>query len=343
MSKKTSKLAAIPQPYPRIREPQSHCYGCLDTETLVPHPEPRRITPELLKKLILQAIHEANAMSSREALEIPPDLTPEEMEDFYRQEGRNLFEYFHDYPVDPAATAHDYYRKSYRDVGLDLFRNRAVQKGRMNSGWRYQLLARDCAKNSGRFDEVAGFGNAKGDFIAKIQFAEMSQKPLHIYISVKNRSDTLGGQDWPNSIAALETYAKSDNSHQDGPYICVFGIAMDRGIRRIPRSRDKKAHSENTEIWLSDFFWPFFSAHSYEEIMTAVLDVLVDANETPEALPTQADVPEKILYSFGAECRSAELIDDSGVFNDPFRLVRFFCSRTPPKQAQLKRKQVKRD
>jgi hypothetical protein len=337
MTKKSPKLATIPQPYPRIRDPQSSCYGCVDAETLALHPEPRAITPELLKRLIHHAIHEANTMSSREALEIPADLTSEEMDDFYRQEGRSLFEYFHDYPVDPAATAYDYHRKNYTDVGIDLFRNRTIQKGRMNSGWRYQLLARDCAKNSGRFDEVAGFGNAKGDFIAKIQFAGKSEKPLHIYISVKNRSDTLGGQDWPNSIAALESYAKSDNSHQDGPYICVFGIAMDRGMRRIPRARDKKAHSENTEVWLSDFFWPFFSAHTYEEIMTAVLEVLVGTVETSDDLPTQIDVPDEILYYFGAECRAAELIDDLGTFDDPFKLVRFFCSRIPPKQNKTKK------
>src|SRR5258705_268417 len=82
-----------------------------------------------------------------------------------------------------------------------------------------QILARDCAKNSGGFDEVAGFGASKGDFIAKIEFTDNLYKPLHLYVSVKNRSDTLGGQDWPNSIAALETYAKTDNRQQDGEYI----------------------------------------------------------------------------------------------------------------------------
>lgn len=334
MAKKTSRLTpppTIPQAYPRIRDLESPCYGCLDVDTLVAHPQPRRITPEILKKLVLNAINEANALSSREALLIPPDLTPQQEDEFYRTEGRSLFEYFHDYPVDPAATAHDYLNKNYRVVGLDLFRNRAMQKGRMNSGWRYQILARDCAKNSGRFDEVAGFGNMKGDFIAKIRFLNNAHKPLHIYISVKNRSDTLGGQDWPNSIAALEAYAKSDNAHQDGPYICVFGIAMDRGSRRIPRSRDKRAHSENTEVWLSDFFWPFFSAYSYEEIMTAVLDVLVTAAHSTEALPTQVDVPDKILDYFGEECRAAQLMNDVGNFDDPFKLVRFFCAQTPPR------------
>ena len=342
MAKRATKFVlppSIPQEYPRIRDQESKYYGCLNTDDLVPHPEPRSITPELLKQLILGAIEEASAMSSRASLEVPAHLTIEMEEEFYRAEGRNLFEYFHDYPIDPAATAHEYYGKNYRDVGLDLFRNRALQKGRMNSGWRYQLLARDCAKNSHRFDEVAGFGASKGDFIAKIEFIENLYKPLHIYVSVKNRSDTLGGQDWPNSIAALEAQARTDNRQQDGSYICVFGIAMDRGMRRIPRSREKKAYSDNTEIWLSDFFWPFFSAYSYNEIMTAMLQVLVKAVDASEVLPTQVNVPDKVLTHFGEECKTAALMDEFGHFDNPFKLVDFFCGPTPskPKKPRLRK------
>ena len=201
----------------------------------------------------------------------------------------------------------------------------------MISGWRYQLLARDCAKNSGRFDEVAGFGASKGDFIAKIEFTDNLYKPLHLYVSVKNRSDTLGGQDWPNSIAALEAYARTDNRQQDGDYICIFGIAMDRGTRRIPRSRDKKAYSDNTEVWLSDFFWPFFSAHTYKEIMTAMLQVLVKAVDAAEILPTQVAVPDKVLTYFGEECKAARLINELGNFDNPYNLVDFFCGSIPTK------------
>ena len=116
--------------------------------TLVPHPEPRKITPEVLKDLIRSAIERANTKSSRDALALPAELNPEQEKVFYRQEGRQLFEYFHDYPSDPAATAHEYHLKNYREVGIELFRNRTLQKGRMNSGWRYQFLAVDCAKKS---------------------------------------------------------------------------------------------------------------------------------------------------------------------------------------------------
>ncbi len=334
MAKKTAKpasLPSIPQQYPRIEDTQSKYYGCVDDAKLIPHPKPRKITPETLKSLIFAAIEDANSIMSRGPLSLPPNLTPEEQAVFHIQEGRQLFEYFHDYPSDPAATAHEYHLKNYRDVGIELFRNRILQKGRMNSGWRYQFLAVNCAKKSERFDDVAGFGTSQGDFTAKIHFQDKTYKPLHLYVSVKNRSDTLGGQDWPNSIASLETYAKNDQN-KTGPYLCVFGVAMDRGMRRIPRKKGtKQAHSENTEIWLSDYFWPFFSAYSYEEIMTAMLEVLVSAVESAEALPTQVDVPDEVLTHFGEECKAAELIDELGNFTDPFKLVRFFCAQTPSK------------
>lgn len=329
MAKRSASPATIPQAYPRIEDPNSRDYGCLDDSLLIPHDEPRRITPDTLQRIIRFAIEQANTKSSRDSLAIPSELSADELEIYFQDEGRSLFEYFHDYPTDPAATAYEYQYKHYQDVGTELFRNCALQKGRMNSGWRYQFLAVYCAKESGRFDEVAGFGTSQGDFTAKIRFVDNAYKPLHLYVSVKNRSDTLGGQDWPNSIAALENYAKND-TNKTGPYLCVFGVAMDRGKRRIPRKKgSKQAHSENTEIWLSDYFWPFFSSHSYEEIMTAVLQVLTQSGEAVETLPTQLSVPERVLHYFGQECSRANLINAQGHFDDPFRLVRFFCAKTP--------------
>lgn len=328
----------IPQDYPRIRDAASPYYGCLDVDSLQEHPEPSPISPEVLKSLILKAIQEASVQSSREAILIPADMTPEQEQKFFLEEGMKLFSYLHAYPVDPAATAHEYTGRHYKDVGLELFRNRTIQKGRMNSGWRYQLLARECAKASGRFDEAAGFGFSKGDFVAKISFKDKSRKKLHIYVSVKNRRNTIGGQDWPNSIQALETAARADNRQQDGPYICVFGIAIDRGQRAIPKSSaTKKAYSENTEIWLSDFFWPFFSSYSYTEIMTAMLEALIEAESNQEALPTQLQAPAQLLEAFGVHCAAAGLTDANGVFADPVKLVKFFCSPLPKKQMPKKR------
>jgi hypothetical protein len=47
----------------------------------------------------------------------------------------------------------------------------------------------------------------------------------------------MGGQDWPKAISALENVARSDKN-RSGPYICVFGIAIDKGQRQIRRIGD---------------------------------------------------------------------------------------------------------
>ncbi len=146
----------------------------------------------------------------------------------------------------------------------------------------------------------------------------------------------MGGADWPKAIQALEAVAKTDKN-RTGPYCCVFGIAMDRGSRYIKRAQKTKiAHSVNTEVWLSDYFWPFFANASYEEIMTLVLGVLISSYEA-ESLPTQIEVPEALLDSFRDACAGAGLLDEQGHFNDPYKLVGFFCNKPPLAQRGKKK------
>lgn len=314
----------IPQDYPRIQDTDSPYYGCLDDSTLVPHKH--KISVKHLKTLILLAISNANKKSSREILSIPFDATHEEIDRIYEKEGRKLFAYFKKYCGDPASTAHQIYGKHYKEVGKEQFRNRTLQKERMNSGWRYQFLANECAQKSKRFKSVSDIGVAEGDFNATTEFLNKTSKPLTLYVSVKNRSNTMGGQDWPKAIQALENFANGDKN-RIGPYCCVFGLAMDRGKRYIKREQKTgKPHSVNTEVWHSDYFWPFFANYSYEEIMTVVLNVLIEAYSL-ERSSIQIDVPDKLVESFGKSCGQAGLIDDSGKFNDPYKLVRFFCQR----------------
>jgi hypothetical protein len=321
VSKKASPNV-IAQNYPRIEDEDRPDYGCLDDSQLVPHK--RKIPLDELKPLILSAIKNASQKSGREILSIPFNLSKEEIEKIYRKKGRELFLYFRKYCGDPAATAHQIYGKHYRDVCKEQFRNRTLQKERMNSGWRYQYLAYDCAVHSNRFRGVADIGAAEADFNAIIEFRDKSRTPLSLYVSIKNRSDTLGGQDWPKAIHALETVARTDKNRM-GAYCCVFGIAMDKGFRRILREgKTKNPHSVNTEVWLSDFFWPFFANYSYGELMSTVLDVLIDSQEAEE-LPAQIEIPAELINAFGDACDDAGLIDEEGVFDDPHSLVHFFC------------------
>ncbi len=275
-------------------------------------------------KLVRQAIRKANQKSSRDHFSLPPDASPEETLAVYQRAGRDLFKYFKQYCGDPASTAHQIYGKHYREVAREEFRNRTVQKGRMNSGWRYQFLLLDCAINSGRFQQISHIGAAEADFNAVIEFIEQEKDPLNLYVSVKNRKNTMGGQDWPKAIAALEKVANSDKN-RIGPYCCVFAIAMDKGERHIKIERKTgRAYSVNTEVWLSDFLWPFFANYSYEDIMSFVLDVLLNSTQAT-SLPAQMSVPDELLDSFGEACAEAGLIDQSGIFNDPHKLVAFFC------------------
>lgn len=314
----------IPQQYPRISDENSKYYGHLDDSTLVPHVH--KIPNTELKKLISTAIINANKKSSRQILSIPVNVLPEEFDSIMKREGKKLFDYFKKYVGDPAATAHQLHGKHFMDVGKEQFRNRTLQKERMNSGWRYQFLALTCAQKSKRFVSVSDIGAAEGDFNAVIAFLNHDKQPLSLYVSVKNRSNTMGGQDWPKAIQALESYAINDKN-RTGPYCCVFGIAMDRGTRYIKvEKKSGKSHSVNTEVWLSDFFWPFFANHGYKEIMQAVLTVLMD-EYSPENLSSQIEIPEQLLSVFGEYCKKAKLVDENGYFHDPYQLVNFFCQK----------------
>lgn len=316
------------QNYPRIQDEDSPYYGCLDDSQLVAHQN--KISVERLKELAILAIQYANRKSSREILAIPPQATQAQIDLIYANEGKKLFTYFKKYPSDPASTAFQMYGKNYRTIGVELFRNRTLQKERMNSGWRYQQLAVECAQSSSRFKNVSGIADTEGDFSVVVEYLDASHTPLSLYVSVKNRSDTLGGQDWPKAIQALENFAKHSRN-KPGAYCCVFGITMDtsgRGRRIIRDQKTKTPHSVNTEVWLPDYFWSFFANYSFTEIMTLVLDVLIASDQSSD-LSTQIDVPDKLLDAFGSACIEAALVDELGNFNNPHQLVRFFCGQLP--------------
>ena len=82
-------------------------------------------------------------------------------------------------------------------------------------------------------------------------------------------------------------------------------------------------YSVNTEIWLSDFFWPFFANYAYEEIMNAVLDALMLEGQRVESATIGVTVPKELIESFGDGCRKYNLIDDGGRFPNARRLAMF--------------------
>jgi hypothetical protein len=314
-------LKTTPQNYPRIQDESNEFNGFLDTSQLKGHI--KSIPEAQIKEIIRKAILNANKKSGRTILNIPDNISKEEISKIYRKEGCKLFKYFIKYCGDPASTAHDCNGQHYFKIAKEQFRNRTLQKERMNSGWRYQFIAKDAAIASQRFFSISDIGAAEADFNAIISFDKSPNDFLNIYVSVKNRTNTMGGQDWPKAIYAIENMAKADKN-RTGPYICVFGIAMEKGLRSIKNEQKSGSpYSINTEIWLSDFFWPFFSTYSYEQIIKNVLDVLLEKN----VIILDIEIPEELIESFGAECNKLDLLDDQGHFNDPYKLVNLFCGK----------------
>lgn len=317
-------VKTTPQDYPRIDDEKDPFAGFLNNSLLEPHPKDNRIPSNELKQIIHDAIDLANKKSSAEILKIPEGVGKKKLMDIYRQEGKKLFRYFIRYCGDPASTAADCLGSHYTSVAGEQFRNRALQAQRMNSGWRYQFMAKDCAVRSKRFLTVSDIGATEADFNAVIKVYRSRHPRLNIYVSVKNRMNTMGGQDWPKAIYAIEEMAKADKN-RSGPYICVFGIAMDRGTRLIRyEQKTGNPYSVNTEVWLSDYFWPFFSNYTYEEIMQMVLGVLHELKVTTQKKQF-LDIPKEVIESFGQHCRDNRLVDEEGHFCDAERLVSLFC------------------
>lgn len=311
----------ISQDYPRINDERSKDNGLIDESQLVEHKYV--ITQEEIGYIIKQAVLHANQKSSSSILNIPNNLEDEKRIRLYKEKGKELFKYFQRYCGDPASSAYNCLNRNYEEIAKEQFRNWTLQKERMNAGWRYQFIARDAALKSKRFISVSDIGTNEADFNAKIA-VKNCEKMVSIYVSVKNRTNTMGGQDWPKAIRALEEVAKKDKN-RIGPFLCVFGIAMEKGMRLMKTdSKTKRPFSENTEIWKSNFFWPFFANLSYDEIIKSVLTVLIEIGDENKFA---VNVPNDLIYSFGDECKKYHLIDNEGNFNDPYRLVDFFCKK----------------
>jgi len=113
-----------------------------------------------------------NRKSRREILELPDGHSADQKAALYHKKGRELFAYFHRYYGDPAATAYDCFGKHYREIALEQVHNQTLQKQRMNSGWRYQYVAKDCALRSQRFITGSDIGASKADFNATMNIAD---------------------------------------------------------------------------------------------------------------------------------------------------------------------------
>ncbi len=309
------------QNYPRIDDESDIFYGFFDDSKVQPHVH--QLTDKTIEGIIMRAVKSANLKSSRAILNIKEDIPESDLNKIYKKQGKALFQYFIKYCGDPASTAFDCINQHYSKIAKEQFRNRTIQKERMNSGWRYQFIAKDAAILTKRFHSISDIGASEADFNVVVLELK-TERPINMYVSVKNRTNTMGGQDWPKAIRAMEAMAVSDKN-RNGPYLCVFGIAMDKGLRNI-RNEGKTGmpYSINTEIWLSDFFWPFFTNCSYGKIIKSVLKVLIKEGGVSSI---DIEIPNDLFISFGNECEVYGLLDEEGNFNDPEKLVDLFCGK----------------
>jgi hypothetical protein len=174
-SKTKKSKSTTPQSYPRLPEGDTFA-GFLDDAALQGHVT--RISREQLDVMIAKAIAYANLKSSREMLDMPDDITPEMVEKIYVHEGRELFRYMVKYCGDPASTAYRCLNQTYAVIAEEQFYNRTRQKQRMNSGWRYQSLAKD-----------AVFANYNNTEVAQAMLAALmtTQPPIPLKTPIPNQ------------------------------------------------------------------------------------------------------------------------------------------------------------
>jgi hypothetical protein len=311
------------QNYPRIDEQGNKFNGYLDDSKLTQHSD--KIAIDQVRFIIREAIQNAGRKAGRAILDIPADATDSEINEALLFHGSELFKYFVRYCGDPAATAVDCIGRSYAEVAREQFHNRTLQKERMNSGWRYQFIAKDMAIASKRFETISDIGASEADFNATIKTTSTdTTQTISIYVSVKNRTNTMGGQDWPKAIRALEDVAHNDRN-RIGAYLCVFGIAMEHGLRNIKEERKTNSpYSTNTEIWLSDYFWPFFTNYSYLDIIKEVVHTLSEVAGSQRINSNSNPIPDHLIETFGELCTQFKLLDDNGRFGYPERLAELF-------------------
>lgn len=232
-----------------------------------------------------------------------------------------LFKYFVKYCNDPASTSHQCNGRHYSDVAKEQFYTLSTEYACANSMLRYQAIVEIEALKSGRFRSIKKITNSDGCFSAIIDYMRR-EGSLYIYVSINSRFDLMDEEYWNELNSQLESFAIAD-PNRSGDYLCVIGMANENGDRcKLQTNSKSRLQSHSTEIWLSDFFWPFFTNFSYKEISLSVLSALIETQipDTHEIV-----IPNDLIEVFGKCCRNEHLIDEIGKFNDSIKLARLMC------------------
>lgn len=136
-----------------------------------------------------------------------------------------------------------------------------MQRHRMRIGMFYQYLVIELMKH--RYPAHDGY--KEGDVDVDVDTPGF-EKGLHLYISVKKSSDTVGGQDVGGMIRRIEEMARADKN-RTRPYLGVVCYATpQRGFilpydqsRAVRCKQDGSPYSPNCEVWSPGFVFPYIS------------------------------------------------------------------------------------
>jgi hypothetical protein len=95
-------------------------------------------------------------------------------------------------------------------------------------------------------------------------------------------------------------------------------VAVEQFCRLVSKRQQIMAQRRRRQLQLDSGITNCF------EIETLMLDAMLEAKTTGEA-SLQLEPSMALIESFGELCRQANLLDDSGYFDDPHKLVMFFC------------------
>jgi hypothetical protein len=259
----------IRQPYPREDDP-----SLLAKYSLFPKLSPP-LSRDAVKDAIKQALIRAKtdkAGDPFEEIDTPQKLVKECIQHMMERS-------------DPILSTNFYSQLDVDEVfDMDAIAHE-MQRQRMKIGVFYQYLLIELMKASRSTEQsnIIRFfdGSREGDAVADIETPGFD-KNLRLYISVKKSVDTVGGQDVGGVINRLETIAKQERN-RTSPYLCVIAIATPPGglIREYTKSRnirytqDNHPYSENCEIWLPGFLYPYITGWNAKDIYKESL-ALVD-------------------------------------------------------------------
>lgn len=203
-----------------------------------------------------------------------------------------------------------------------------MQRLRMRIGEYYQFLLVELmrvAKENGNSSIIQVFdGLQEGDVFADIKPPNFDRN-LRLYISVKKSSDTVGGQDFGDAVKRLEKVAKADKN-LSFPYLCVVAIGTpDKGkilsyeeSRTIRYNKDGHPYSENCELWMPGFIFPYVTGLSAIEIYKESLNY-IDTHMPFYSLKFREECTESVKEAFV----KLGISDNTGIINKEefFKLV----------------------